>query len=131
MNTIITIGRQYGSGGKEIGKIQDCLAQTAADYAKESGAVCVLKDACTVVADAFGDMYLNISGNAGSGDVLSGVLAGIQCMYLAAEKKFSPVMLAALGVYVHGLAGDLAAETVGQRGMTAGDIICFLPEILR
>ena len=134
--TIITIGRQYGSGGKEIGKIQDCLAQTAADYAKESGAVCVLKDACTVVADAFGDMYLNISGNAGmatagSGDVLSGVLAGIQCMYLAAEKKFSPVILAALGVYVHGLAGDLAAETVGQRGMTAGDIICFLPEILR
>lgn len=79
--------------GKEIGKIQDCLAQTAADYAKESGAVCVLKDACTVVADAFGDMYLNISGNAGmatagSGDVLSGVLAGIQCMYLAAERNF-------------------------------------------
>ena len=68
---------------------------------------------------------------AGSGDVLSGVLAGIQCMYLATEKKFSPVMLAALGVYVHGLAGDLAAETVGQRGMTAGDIICFLPKILR
>ena len=130
------IGEMSRLCGKEIGKIQDCLAQTAADYAKESGAVCVLKDACTVVADAFGDMYLNISGNAGmatagSGDVLSGVLAGIQCMYLAAEKKFSPVMLAALGVYVHGLAGDLAAETVGQRGMTAGDIICFLPEILR
>ena len=44
-------------------------------------------------ADAFGDMYLNISGNAGmatagSGDVLSGVLAGIQCMYLAAERNF-------------------------------------------
>lgn len=115
------IGEMSRLCGKEIGKIQDCLAQTAADYAKESGAVCVLKDACTVVADAFGDMYLNISGNAGmatagSGDVLSGVLAGIQCMYLAAEKKFSPVMLAALGVYVHGLAGDLAAETVGQRG---------------
>ena len=137
-NVILTphIGEMSRLCGKEIGKIQDCLAQTAADYAKESGAVCVLKDACTVVADAFGDMYLNISGNAGmatagSGDVLSGVLAGIQCMYLAAEKKFSPVMLAALGVYVHGLAGDLAAETVGQRGMTAGDIICFLPEILR
>ena len=89
-----------------------------------------------MVADASGEMYLNLSGNAGmatagSGDVLSGVLAGIQCMYLAAEKKLSPVMLAALGVYVHGLAGDQAAGKVGQRGMTAGDIIRFLPEILR
>ena len=130
------IGEMSRLCGKGISEIQDCLAQTAADYAKESGAVCILKDACTVVADASGEMYLNLSGNAGmatagSGDVLSGVLAGIQCMYLAAEKKLSPVMLAALGVYVHGLAGDQAAGKVGQRGMTAGDIIRFLPEILR
>ena len=130
------IGEMSRLCGKGIREIQDCLAQTAADYAKESGAVCVLKDACTVAADASGEMYLNLSGNAGmatagSGDVLSGVLAGIQCMYLAAEKKLSPVMLAALGVYVHGLAGDQAAVKVGQRGMTAGDIIRFLPEILR
>lgn len=137
-NVILTphIGEMSRLCGKGIGDIQDCLAQTAVEYAEETKAVCVLKDACTVVADATGEMYLNLSGNAGmatagSGDVLSGVLAGIQCMYLAAEKKLSPVLLAALGVYVHGLAGDLAAETVGQRGMTAGDIIRFLPEVLR
>lgn len=137
-NVILTphIGEMSRLCGKGIGDIQDCLAQTAADYAKESGTVCVLKDACTVVSDAFGELYLNLSGNAGmatagSGDVLSGVLAGMQCMYLAAEKKPSPVVLAALGVYVHGLAGDMAAESVGQRGMTAGDIIRFLPEILK
>ena len=86
--------------------------------------------------DASGEMYLNLSGNAGmatagSGDVLSGVLAGILCMYLAQKKKPSPVMMAALGVYIHGAAGDLAAQVVGQRGMTAGDIIRFLPEILK
>ena len=95
-----------------------------------------MKDACTVVSGASEERYLNISGNAGmatagSGDVLSGVIAGVLCMYLKAERKPSMAMMAALGVYVHGLAGDLAAETVGQRGMTAGDIIRFLPEILK
>ena len=95
----------------------------------------MLKDACTVVADETGETCLNLSGNAGmatagSGDVLSGVLAGILCMFLSAEKKLSPVLTAALGVYVHGAAGDKAAETVGERGMTARDIIRFLPEVL-
>ena len=137
-NVIVTphIGEMSRLCGKAIGDIQDCLTQTASDYAKETNAVCVLKDACTVIADASGEMYLNLSGNAGmatagSGDVLSGVLAGILCMYLAQKKKPSPVMMAALGVYIHGAAGDLAAQVVGQRGMTAGDIIRFLPEILK
>ena len=137
-NVIVTphIGEMSRLCGKAIGDIQDCLTQTASDYAKETNAVCVLKDACTVIADASGEMYLNLSGNAGmatagSGDVLSGVLAGILCMYLVQKKKPSPVMLAALGVYIHGAAGDLAAQTVGQRGMTAGDIIRFLPGILK
>ena len=137
-NVIVTphIGEMSRLCGKSIGDIQDCLVQTAFDYAKETKAVCVLKDACTVVSGASEERYLNISGNAGmatagSGDVLSGVIAGVLCMYLKAERKPSMAMMAALGVYVHGLAGDLAAETVGQRGMTAGDIIRFLPEILK
>ena len=137
-NVILTphIGEMSRLCGKGIGDIQDCLAQTAADYAKDTGTVCVLKDACTVVADACGEMYLNLSGNAGmatagSGDVLSGVLAGVLCMYLSEEKRPSPVIIAALGVYIHGSAGDLAAQMLGQRGMTAGDIIRYLPEILK
>ena len=57
---------------------------------EKHGCVCVQKDACTVVADGSGDIYLNISGNsgmatAGSGDVLSGILAGVLCMYLKTE----------------------------------------------
>ncbi len=61
--------------------------QIAVDYAEETGAVCVLKDACTVITDGNDEMYLNLSGNsgmatAGSGDVLSGILAAVLCMYL-------------------------------------------------
>ena len=105
-------------------------------YAEETHTVCVLKDACTVVASEKGEQYLNMSGNAGmatagSGDVLSGVLAGVLCMFLAAEKKPAYGQMAALGVLIHGLAGDMAAENVGERGMTARDIIRFLPEVLK
>lgn len=121
---------------ERIGEIQEHLVQTAVSYAKETGAVCVLKDACTVTADASGEVYLNLSGNdgmatAGSGDVLSGVLSGICCMFLSSEKEISPSLKAAFGVYIHGLAGDWAAKTVGRYGMTAGDMICSLPEIFK
>lgn len=121
--------------GKSIGQIQHRIGQTAREFARETGAVCVLKDACTVVADKDGRTYLNLSGNpgmatAGSGDVLSGVLAAIQCMYLGEECP-DHGMRAALGVYLHGKSGDLAAEEIGTRGMTARDIIRMIPRVLR
>ena len=136
-NVILTphLGEMSRLCDKGIGEIQNHLIRTAVDYAEETGTTCVLKDACTVVSDKSGETYLNLSGNAGmatagSGDVLSGVLAGIVCMFLSTEKKLSPALTAALGVYVHGAAGDKAAETVGERGMTARDIIRFLPDVL-
>ena len=78
---------------------------------------------------------LNLSGNsgmatAGSGDVLAGLLAGILCMYLKTEEQPSMVLKAALGVYLHGLCGDLAAAEKGKRSMLAGDIIAYLPRAL-
>ena len=82
-NVIITphLGEMSRLLGSSIGEIQEKLIRTAVNYAKETGAICVLKDACTVVADETGETCLNLSGNAGmatagSGDVLSGVLAG-------------------------------------------------------
>lgn len=130
------IGEMARLCSKSIGEIQGDLVETALDYAKETGCVCVLKDACTVIADAQKKTYLNLSGNAGmatagSGDVLSGVLAGILCMYLSGTEALDTGMKAALGVFVHGLAGDLAEDALGKRGMTARDIIRFLPEILK
>lgn len=129
------LGEMGRLSGKSIGWIQNHTAETAREFARETGAVCVLKDACTVTADQKGRTYLNLSGNpgmatAGSGDVLSGVLGAVQCMYLKGE-PLDPGMRAALGVYLHGKSGDLAAEEIGSRGMTARDIIRMVPRVLR
>ena len=121
--------------GRTIQEIQHEIADTALKCAAETGSVCVLKDACTVIADEKGQMYLNLSGNsgmatAGSGDVLSGILAAVLCMYLKTEEHPPMVLKAALGVYLHGLCGDLAAAEKGKRSMLAGDIIEYLPKAL-
>lgn len=108
--------------GKGIGKLKRSPIEAASDFAREHNCVCVLKDARTVIADGTGSRYLNLTGNegmatAGSGDVLSGLLAGLLAQGLPTEKA------APLGVYLHGLAGDIAKERQGSRGMMASDII--------
>ena len=108
--------------GKSIREIQENIAGTAAGYAGEAGCVCVQKDACTVVTDGSGDIYLNISGNsgmatAGSGDVLTGIILSLLA------RGYLPGQAAILGAYLHGLAGDIAASRSGMESVTASDII--------
>lgn len=108
--------------GKPVEHIRENLVDVAAGYAKDTGAVCVLKDARTVVASPDGSVYVNTSGNsgmatAGSGDVLGGVIAGLMCIGM------EPMEAACMGVYLHGLGGDDAARVHGRHGMKAGDII--------
>jgi NAD(P)H-hydrate epimerase len=74
-----------------------------------------------------GKTYFNSSGiaglaTAGSGDALSGIIAGLLA------QGYSPEMAAIVGVFVHGMAGDAAAEQKGKIGMLAGDLIEALPE---
>lgn len=93
---------------------------------RTSGAVVVLKGAHTLVGNPEGDVYVNPTGNrglatAGSGDVLSGLIAALLAQGLA------PFQAAAAGVYLHGLAGDLAAERMGYDGLLAGDLAAELP----
>lgn len=89
----------------------------------EIGVICVLKDARTVVMEPDGvGCYINLSGNdgmatGGSGDVLTGVIASLAAQGLPLGEA------ARTGVYLHGLGGDRAAESKGQYGMLAGDII--------
>jgi NAD(P)H-hydrate repair Nnr-like enzyme with NAD(P)H-hydrate dehydratase domain len=85
----------------------------------------VLKGAHTAVTTPDGNCYFNTTGNpgmatGGSGDVLTGILAGIMA------QGYSPLETCLLGVYLHGLAGDLAAEETGQEALVAGDIVQHL-----
>jgi NAD(P)H-hydrate epimerase len=95
--------------------------QCALRFAQKCGCVVVLKGAGTVVTDGE-RVYVNITGNpgmatAGSGDVLTGVIAAL------IGQGLSLCDAAVLGVHVHGLAGDAAAKIKGQVSMIAADII--------
>lgn len=99
--------------------------EQAVKFAQRAGAVVVLKGAGTVVTDGK-RVYINKTGNpgmatAGSGDVLTGVITAL------CGQGLSDFDAAALGVHIHGLAGDLAAEKLGQTSLIATDIIDALP----
>ncbi len=119
--------------GKTVAELQKDRIAAARELAEKTGAVCVLKDACTVTASPDGAVWLNLSGNpgmaaAGSGDVLTGVLAGMFCADLE-NGLAEPDKSAALGVYIHGRAGELAAKTKGEYGMKAGDLLPAVSEV--
>jgi|YelNatPaOPRAMG01_1025707.scaffolds.fasta_scaffold00118_45 NAD(P)H-hydrate epimerase len=104
--------------------------EVARRFAQEWQVVLVLKGSPTVTATPDGRVLVNTTGNAGmatggSGDVLTGVIASFL------GQGLGPVEAAWLGVYVHGLAGDVARERLGQMGMIAGDILRTLPSVLR
>ena len=102
-------------------------ADLAYEYAKKNSLICVLKDHNTVISDGGSRLYINNTGNngmstAGSGDVLAGILAG-----LASQSRIASLDIAALGVYIHGLCGDIAARRLSQYSVIASDIIDALP----
>jgi NAD(P)H-hydrate epimerase len=95
-------------------------------YAKSFGVTIVLKGAHTVVTSPTGIHYFNTTGNpgmatAGSGDVLTGIIAALLAQGYTAPNA------ARLGVYLHGLAGDLAASVVGEVALIASDIVEYIP----
>ena len=110
--------------------VEDILASTSSlayGYAKKYSLICLLKDHNTVVSDGSERIYINNTGNngmstAGSGDVLAGILAG-----LVAQSKNASLDIAALGVYIHGLCGDVAARRLSQYSVIASDLIDALP----
>lgn len=108
--------------GKSVSQIKADFLKEAGDYAKDCGCVLVCKDARTAVCRDDRPVYLNRTGNsgmatAGSGDVLAGMITGLLAQGMEAFEA------AELGVYLHGKAGDLAAEEKSEYTLLAGDII--------
>jgi hydroxyethylthiazole kinase-like uncharacterized protein yjeF len=121
------MGRLLGIG---IAKVQKKRKAIAAKFAKDYKATLVLKGHNTVVADYEGDLYINKTGNpgmatAGSGDVLTGIIGSFLGQGLSAFEA------AKYAVYLHGLAGDLAAKEKTQLGMIASDIIDKIPQAIK
>ncbi len=120
-NTIITphIGEFDRLFGEH--KTSEERLHKAIEMAKYYGIIIVLKGHYTITVRPTGRVYFNSTGNpgmatAGSGDVLTGVIAA----FLA--QGYKPEHAATIGVYLHGLAGDIAEKRFGEVGMTASDI---------
>ena len=112
-------------GQQKPPEVQDRIAAATA-LAAQASVVVVLKGQGTVIADS-AHHAINPTGNpgmatGGTGDVLTGIIAALLAQNL------EPFAAAQLGVYLHGLAGDLAAESLGEVSLIASDLLQFLPQ---
>lgn len=115
--------------GISIAAVQEHRDETARQAAERFGAVTVLKGACTLIAAQGRTTMVNPTGNpgmatGGTGDVLTGTILAFL------GQGIPPFEAAAAGAYVHGLAGDVAAERTGRIGLIAGDLVEALPEAI-
>ncbi len=107
-------------------KIEQDRITTALSFSIKTGTYLILKGVPTIVAEPEGRAFINSTGNpgmatAGSGDVLAGVVSS----FLA--QGLNPLKAALLGMYIHGYAGDIAAQEKGMHSLIASDIIDYLP----
>ena len=103
--------------------------QSAIAFAKESNSIVLLKGHNTVITDG-NQVYINPTGNpgmavGGSGDMLAGIIVSLLGQGIA------PLQAAACGAWLHGAAGDICAQEIGQYGMLPTDMVNVLPRLLK
>jgi ADP-dependent NAD(P)H-hydrate dehydratase / NAD(P)H-hydrate epimerase len=114
--------------GMSVAAIQRDRINVARTFAKQYELILVLKGDRTIVSNPSGEAWVNPTGNpgmatGGTGDILTGIIAG---MLAQNPKRAFEAVLAA--VYLHGLAGDVARENLGEQSMVATDLLKSLPE---
>jgi NAD(P)H-hydrate epimerase len=134
--TVITphMGEAARLSGRTIGELAADPFASASDLARQYNVICVLKDARTVISD--GKHYMiQTHGNSGmatggSGDCLAGLIG---CLYATNRnmREASPTLFAAAGVLIHALAGDCAADRLGEHAVMASDIADAIGEVLK
>ena len=128
-------------GGVEISEVERDRLKTALDYAREHRVILVLKGHRTVIASPQGELFINVTGNpgmakGGSGDVLTGIAAGLivqhsKLLDRQTAKLEIALPLVAGAVCLHGLAGNLSRDLHGEYSMTATEIIESVPDAIR
>lgn len=116
---------------ESVEKIRKNREKITMNFAKKYKLVCVLKGYNTIVTDGY-EVYINPTGNpgmavGGSGDVLTGMITSL----LPQVKDRNPLYAAIVGVYLHGLAGDIASEELSEMGLTPSDIINYIPAAIK
>ena len=109
--------------------VQSAREEIAAEFATKHRCIVLLKGSGTIITDGT-DLHINSTGNpgmatGGSGDVLTGIIAALLAQGL------DPLDAARLGAHIHGVAGDLAEEAVGQVSLMATDLLVYLPAAIQ
>jgi NAD(P)H-hydrate epimerase len=123
----------------EMARLAACtVAQVQADrlgvarkFARDHNLIVVLKGYRTLVARPDGETWVNTTGNpgmatGGTGDILTGMIAG-----MIAQSPNDPLLAVLGAVHLHGLAGDVMRESLGEHSMVATDLLCGFPEAFR
>ncbi len=124
-------GEMARLAGCSIADVQKDRLNTARKFAREHNLIVVLKGYRTLVVRPDGEAWVNTTGNpgmstGGTGDILTGMVAAMM-----AQNPKDVLLAACAAVYLHGLAGDVMRESVGEHSMVATDLLRGLPEAFR